>query len=76
MAEFTFTQLWREAQRETALRRNVYQHWIVDRRMTQLEADEQIGKMQAIVDLLEPMAKAEQAAIDAEREINEPRLAL
>ena len=73
---FTLVELWREAQRETALRRNVYQHWVVDRRMSQLEAEEGIGKMQAIADLLEPMAKQEQAAIDAEREINEPRFEL
>lgn len=71
---FTFNELWREAQRETQLRRSVYARWVTERRMTQLEADEGIGKMEAIAAVLEPKAKEEQAAIDAERALTEPRM--
>lgn len=40
------------AERELALRRNVYPRWVGAKRMTQFRADEEIELMAAIVDYL------------------------
>lgn len=71
---FTHIELWREAQREAALRKNVYQRWIKDGRMSPTEAAAGIAKMEAIAALLEPLAQEEIAAIEADREAENPRL--
>lgn len=70
----TFLELWREARREVALRKNVYKRWISEGRMNRIEAAEGITKMEAIAAHLEPQAKAELDVIAAERAASAPKL--
>ncbi len=42
-----------EVKRELALRRNVYYSWVRQRKMTQPQADNQIARMQAVLETLE-----------------------
>jgi hypothetical protein len=74
MPDFTFIELWREAERETAMRRAVYEKRIKRGEMSINDAQRQIALMQAIAAHFQPLASAEEAAIAQERERTEPRM--
>lgn len=70
----THVEMWREAQRELALRKNFYRGAIDRGQMNPADAARQIRVMEAIVRLLRPLAEAEEAVIAAEKERREPRM--
>jgi hypothetical protein len=59
MTEFTAEQKLRALERELRLRQQVYPHRVATHRMTQQQADYQIGIMQAILDDYQEAAKKE-----------------
>lgn len=70
----TFRQMLSEARRETTMRRQVFSRMVERREMLADEADWKIRVMQAIADHLAPLAQAEEDAIRALRERDEPSL--
>lgn len=55
----TLPEMVKEAERELALRRNVYPKWIKSGRLSQEKADQQITVMAAIVEYLKLREKVE-----------------
>lgn len=70
----TFVEMSREAKRELAMRRAVYDKRVKRGEMSLAEANQNIRLMQAIADHFAPLAQAEEAAIAQERERQEPRM--
>lgn len=54
---FSAREKWKEAEREVAMRRNVYKRRVASRSMSQDTADQQIAIMQAIADDYKTLAR-------------------
>jgi hypothetical protein len=67
-------QLWREAAREHAMRRAVYEKMIRRGEMSVNDARDKIALMEAIEKHFKPLAEAEEAVLAQEREKQEPRM--
>lgn len=65
-APFTIRDLISEAEREIALRRNVYPRWIERGRLTQAKADLHLALMRAIRDVLASLDRADAPAGEVE----------
>jgi len=74
MSEFSMVQLWREAAREHAMRRAVYDKMVKRGEMNVVDAEQKIALMQAIEKHFKPLAEAEEAVAAQEREKQEPRM--
>lgn len=71
---FTMVQLWREAERELAMRKAVYEKMIKRGEMNLVDANLKIALMAGIAAHFRPLAEAEEAAAAQERERREPRM--